>query len=104
MQIDFVKLWREAYTRYNATSVLTNGDANDEAARVLEAAFTAAVEEERRKALEEAALECDKREGSAKAYRAHTSEDDPDWYRFDGAAKDCAALASSIRALIRKPE
>lgn len=39
------------------------------------------------------------RAASAKAWRAETDKDDPYWYRFDGAAQDCDAIASSIRAL-----
>lgn len=52
MQIDFVKLWREAKNAHDHTP-LADMDAPDAAARVLEAAFTAAVEEERRKMRDE---------------------------------------------------
>lgn len=61
MQIDFVKLWREALEASSAVSDAVDRDyitdavrvgaaleATSAAARVLEAAFTAAMEEERR--------------------------------------------------------
>lgn len=85
MQIDFVKLWREA--GHAAMLLDVDGPATFEemeqaAARVLEQAFTAAVEEERRKALEEAATI---------AMGCAFDEESPE------------NVYSSIRALIGKP-
>jgi hypothetical protein len=45
-----------------------------------------------------------KRLDSAKAWRAGTDEGTPDWYRFDGAARECEAILAARAALSELPQ
>lgn len=54
--VDAEQVWREAYTRFNATIAVTTGDGNQAATAVIQAYGDARADAARREALEEAAV------------------------------------------------